>query len=109
MHENMLAGAARFPAHWLVKADLGFYGMRYPHPRVEWLHKKPWGAALTETQKKENRVLASEHVIFEHVGACVKIWRIVKDIYRNHKHDLDIEVFIVACAPLNIRLSSQKE
>jgi hypothetical protein len=107
MHDKTLADAAHIPAHWHIKADLGFYGMQHTHPNIKLPHKKPRGADLTEEQKRENRALSSERVKVEHAIAGVKTWRIVKDIYRNHDEDIRNEVFIVACALHNLRLSSK--
>jgi hypothetical protein len=44
---------------------------------------------------------SSERVKVEHAIAGVKTWRIVKDIYRNHREDLGIEDFIAVCARHN--------
>ena len=39
---------------------------------------------LTKEDKKENRQLAKERISIEHTNRKMKIFRIVKEVYRNH-------------------------
>jgi hypothetical protein len=59
--------------------DTGYIGTTLKTP-----HKKPKGGELTTRQKKSNHRLSSKRVSVEHGIGKMKIWRVAKDIYRNH-------------------------
>lgn len=65
--------------------------------------KKPKGGQLTQAQKDYNRAIARLRVIIEHIISGVKRCRIVKDVYRNHKHDFEDVVIELACGLHNFR------
>ncbi|MGI8567393.1 MAG: transposase [Pyrinomonadaceae bacterium] len=52
------------------------------HPEIVTPHKKPKGKELTEEQRAENKLLASQRVYVEHGIRRVKGFRIVRDEYR---------------------------
>ena len=52
--------------------------------------KKPKGGQLTESEKARNREISKERVRVEHSIGGVKIYRIVKDIYRKERKPMSI-------------------
>jgi hypothetical protein len=60
-------------------------------------HKKPPKQELTQEQKAENKLLASERVVVEHSIAGLKRYRILPD--RLRMHDLDLYNLLWEPAP----------
>lgn len=77
------------PDHVKIQGDLGFQGLQNEYVNVEIPHKKPKGGDLTDSQKAENRELASERVVGEHAFAGVKRYGIAANVYRNRIKDFD--------------------
>lgn len=72
------------PSVWYV-ADLGYQGLASRHPQTCLPVKKPRGKALDLESKKHNRALGRFRVAIEHVIRSLKIWRILKETYRNRR------------------------
>ncbi|MEO0644639.1 MAG: transposase family protein [Cyanobacteria bacterium J06650_10] len=87
-----------------IQGDLGFLGLENEYVNVEIPHKKPKGGKLTDEQKEENRVLASERVVFEHAFAGVKRYRIAAEVYRNRKKGFDDASMFTAAGLWNFYL-----
>ena len=51
--------------------------------------KKPKGGKLSPEEKEANRRVSKVRVRVEHSSAGVKVFRSVRDIYRNFKTDFD--------------------
>ena len=58
-----------------------------------------------EEEKERNRIISRERIGVEHSIGGVKIFRIVRDIYRNHKDKFDDLVMEVACGLYNHSMS----
>ena len=84
-----------------VHVDLGFYGIEkdYISKGCSIPHKKPKQKELTEEQKAENKVRASQRVSVEHSIAGLKRYRILSDRLRMHDLELYNDVLGV-CAGL---------
>ena len=67
-----------------VRVDLGFLGFAEDYLCKELLipHKKPPKQELTQTQKEENKLLASKRIVVEHAIAGMKRYRILVDRLR---------------------------
>lgn len=87
-----------------IQGDLGFFGLQREYVNVEIPHKKTKGGELTDTQKDENRALASERVVCEHAFAGVKRYRIAADVYRNRKEGFDDSSMLTAAGLWNFYL-----
>lgn len=65
--------------------DLGYQGVQDLLSNAIVPIKKPRGKELTEEQKKHNKELAKLRISIEHVNREIKIFRIMKYPYRNHR------------------------
>jgi IS5 family transposase len=52
--------------------DKGYQGIKKWHSNSQTPHKKPRGGELSKEQKRENRLLASERIVVEHVNRRFK-------------------------------------
>jgi DDE superfamily endonuclease len=84
--------------------DLGFPAFQARGAIVVRPHKKPRGGQLTAEQKRENQLQASERVVVEHAISGVKIWRVVKEVFRSWLHERRDRVMYLACGLHNFRL-----
>ena len=67
------------------KVDKGYVGILAFHSNTEIPKKSSKLHPLTKDDKKQNRQKAKERVGIEHTNRKVKIFRIFKETYRNHK------------------------
>ncbi len=72
------------PDVWYV-ADSGYQGLASRHAQTCLPIKKPRGKELSAEAKVHNKSLASFRVTVEHVIRSLKIWRILKETYRNRR------------------------
>lgn len=63
-------------------SDTGYIGTVMHTP-----HKKPRKKELTARQKRGNRRLSSRRIVVEHGIGKMKIWRMIRDVYRNLRSD----------------------
>ena len=84
--------------------DLGFPGYEARGATLVRPHKKPRGGALSDAEKQENRAKARERVVVEHALSGVKLWRVVKDVFRSWLHQMRDRVMYLACGLHNFRL-----
>lgn len=84
--------------------DLGFPAYQARGATVVRPHQKPRGGELTREQKRENQAKARERVVVEHALAGVKVWRVVKDVFRSWLHERRDRVMYLACGLHNFRL-----
>jgi hypothetical protein len=80
---------------WYV-ADSGYQGLQKHHPSVCLPYKKSKHHPLTQTQKQHNTSLAKFRIRVEHVIRCLKIWRILKETYRNRRRRFALRVSLIA-------------
>lgn len=94
----------RFPKDSKLWKDLGFQGYEPEHTTTYQPKKKPKGGELTVAEKEHNRVISRERIGIEHSLGGVKVFRIVHDIYRNHKQQFEDLIMETACGLHNLRL-----
>lgn len=83
------------PEVWYV-ADSGYQGLASRHPQTCLPVKKPKGGKLSVEQKAYNRALGRFRVAIEHVVRSLKIWRILKEIYRNRCKRFSLRFNLIA-------------
>ncbi|VAW31354.1 Mobile element protein [hydrothermal vent metagenome] len=66
-------------------ADSGHQGLTKIHTNSETPAKKSKKHPLTDEQKKKNRALSQKRIYCEHVIGKLKIFRILKERYRNRR------------------------
>lgn len=94
----------RFPKDSKLWKDLGFQGYEPEHTTTYQPKKKPKGGELTVAEKEHNQVISRERIGIEHSLGGVKVFRIVHDIYRNHKQQFEDLIMETACGLHNLRL-----
>jgi DDE superfamily endonuclease len=85
--------------------DSGFKGHNPKNAIIKEPHKNSKLKRLTEVQKIENTLQASQRVKVEHAICGTKRLRIVKDVYRNKRETIDIAMTI-ACGLHNLRIAA---
>jgi DDE superfamily endonuclease/Helix-turn-helix of DDE superfamily endonuclease len=94
----------RFPKDSKLWKDLGFQGYEPEQTTTYQPKKKPRGSELTVAEKEQNQAISRERIGIEHSLAGVKVFRIVRDIYRNHKPKFEDLIMETACGLHNLRL-----
>jgi IS5 family transposase len=85
-----------------IKADLGYQGIQKIHPKSKIPFRKPRKTGLTQNQRQYNTRLRRKRVRVEHVIRQCKIFRIVKERYRNKQKNLQI-VWSIICGLVNCK------
>lgn len=93
-----------FPPGSRVWQDTGFQGYAPLGMTIYQPKKKPRGGELTPAEKETNQLLSSERIGVEHSTGDIKVFRIVHDVYRNHRPGYDDLVMAAACGLANLRL-----
>jgi IS5 family transposase len=91
----------------LLEGDSGYQGIEKLHAKSKIPIKKPRGGELLELEKAYNRRLARERVVIEHVNRTIKIFRILKDRYRNRRNRHNIRTTLL-CAITNYERAMKK-
>lgn len=106
IHDKKLADQEqyRFPAGSKLWKDTGFQGYEPDDVITYQPKKKPKGDELTATEKEENRAISKERIGVEHSIGGVKVFHIVRDVYRNHKQGFEDLIMETACGLHNFRL-----
>lgn len=94
----------RFPKDSKLWKDLGFQGYEPEQTTTYQPKTKPKGGALTMAEKARNQTISRERIGIEHSLGGVKVFRIVHDIYRNHKQQFEDLIMETACGLHNLRL-----
>ncbi|MFW8627875.1 transposase family protein, partial [Deinococcus sp. ME38] len=76
--------------------DAGYQGIRQHHGHSVTPHKATKKAPLTTEQRQQNRELASTRLRVEHVIRRLKIFRVLKDIYRHRRRRFSLRVNLIA-------------
>lgn len=105
-HDKKLADeqAIDFPAGSHLWQDTGFQGYQPDKVITHQPQKKPRGGELTDEQRQANTRISAERISVEHAIGGVKLFGIVKDIYRNLKLGFDDLVMETACGLYNFRV-----
>lgn len=85
-----------------LKGDLGYQGMGEIHKRSKIPFKKPKNGELTKRQQRWNKKFRKQRVKVEHVIRRCKLFRIVKERYRNKRKNLQI-VWSIVCGLVNLK------
>ncbi len=106
IHDKKLADQEqyRFPAGSKLWKDTGFQDYEPDEVITYQPKKKPKGGELTAAEKEENRAISKERIGVEHSIGGVKVFHIVRDIYRNHKQGFEDLIMETACGLHNLRL-----
>lgn len=83
------------PNVWYV-ADLGYQGLAKRHPQTCLPIKKPRGRDLTLEDKAFNHAHSKFRIAVEHVIRTLKIWRILKETYRNRRRRFSLRFNLIA-------------
>lgn len=86
------------PLHPYTRAyvDSGYQGLHLIHKNTEYPYKKSKNNPLTLEEKQYNQGLSRVRVKVEHKIRELKIFRILKEPYRNHRKEFGIAVNIIA-------------
>lgn len=105
MHDKKAADedGFRFPKGSKLTGDSGFQGYEAVGATLRLPTKRPRKGFLTGRVKAENREIASERVTIEHAIGGVKVFHIVRDVYRNRREAFDDLVMETACGLHNLR------
>ena len=77
-------------------ADSGYLGLIKHHQNSQTPHKKSKLHPLTGEQKAENRRLARERFVAEHIIRSLKIFRILSERYRNRRRRFGLRFNLIA-------------
>jgi len=80
---------------WVV-ADSGYQGLTKSHPQTCLSRKKPRGGELSPDDKAHNRAVGRFRMPVEHVIRSLKVWRIVKETYRNRRKRFSLRFKLIA-------------
>nr|WP_255674529.1 transposase family protein [Deinococcus sp. 6GRE01] len=98
MHDLTLfrqSGVQIHPETALI-GDAGYQGIRRHHGHSVTPHKATKKAQLTPEQRQQNRELASTRLRVEHVIRRLKIFRVLKDVYRHRRRRFSLRVNLIA-------------
>jgi hypothetical protein len=79
-----------------AQTDTGYQGIRRLHQNSELPRKKTKRRPLTEGEKRENRRIARERVVNEHVIGALKRFKILSDTYRNRRKRFGLRFNLIA-------------
>jgi hypothetical protein len=98
MHDFKLFGRSRVALHQKTEclADSGYLGLKKRHANSRLPAKKSKLHPLTGEQKQDNRQLARERFVIEHVIRSVKIFRILAERYRNRRKRFGLRFNLIA-------------
>jgi len=77
-------------------ADSGYLGLGKLHANSQTPHKRSKLHPLTEEQKAENRRLARERFVAEHIIRSLKVFRILSERYRNRRRRFGLRFNLIA-------------
>jgi len=105
-HDKKLADEQdlRFPKGSKVWKDTGFQGYEPDDVITYQPKKKPKGKELTPEEKEQNRLISIERIGIEHSIGGVKVFAIVREIYRNMTTGFEDLIMETACGLHNLRL-----
>jgi len=85
-----------------LDADLGYQGIDKLHGKTKTPFKTPKGGKLTKSQKRKNKRFRRKRVRVEHTIRRCKVFRIVKERYRNKRRRIQT-VWSVVCGLVNYK------
>lgn len=93
-----------FSKNAMVIMDLGFMGLSSETAKIIVPCRRRKNQMLNEQQKQANKWISKVRVKVEHIIACVKIFRKVKEKFRGRLYAREDRVMLVACALHNLKL-----
>jgi hypothetical protein len=105
-HDKKLADEEdwRFPSGSHVWKDTGYQGYEPDNTITHQPKKKPRSGELTAEEKEKNKAISKDRIGVEHSIGGAKVYRIVRDIFRNRKTDFEDSVMEIACGLHNLRI-----
>jgi len=88
-----------------VKGDRGFQGIDKYHANSEIPKKKTKKNPLTKEEKANNKRLARERILVEHVNRKLKVFKILAQKYRNRRKRYGLRANLI-CGIYNYELTS---
>jgi hypothetical protein len=76
--------------------DRGYQGVGKVHKRCCTPHKRWRGRELSKEQQLENRSLARVRIVVEHVIRRLKVFRVLKEVYRHRRRRFGLLVNLMA-------------
>ncbi len=97
-HDFKLFGRSRTAMGPQTKclADSGYLGLVKHHQNSQTPHKRSKLHPLTGQQKAQNRQLARERFVAEHIIRRLKIFRILSERYRNRRRRFGLRFNLIA-------------
>jgi len=93
----------RIQATTRVNGDSGFQGIDKYHKNSETPQKKSKKRPLTKEEKANNRRLARERILAEHINRKLKVFKILSQRYRNRRRRYGLRANLV-CGLYNLEL-----
>jgi transposase len=84
------------PPHVLLLADAGYQGMAAIHANSQTPIKKTKLHPLDGEQKHRNRTLSRKRIVIEHIFRKLKVFRILKERYRNRRKRFGLRFSLIA-------------
>jgi hypothetical protein len=83
-------------AEWVkLMGDSGFQRILDFHKNSETPKKKPKGGELTAEEKAENKRISQERIFIENVNACLKVFKILANKYRNRRKRFGLRMSLI--------------
>ena len=97
-HDFRLFKRSRLRPHLRTEllADSGYQGLGKRHLNSRTPHKRRKTSALTPEQKAYNRALASQRVLVENVIRRLKVFRVLKEVYRHRRKRFGLRIHLLA-------------
>lgn len=97
-HDFRLFKESNVHLHPKTKAltDTGYQGIQKLHEHSELPKKRSKKQPLTKEQKRDNRRIASERVVNEHIIGALKRFKIIADRYRNRRKRFGLRLNLIA-------------
>lgn len=76
--------------------DKGYQGIKKYHNKSLIPKKKPRKSRLSQEDKRQNKQLAQQRIIIEHINRKLKIFRILSEKYRNRRKRFGLRFNLIA-------------
>ena len=97
-HDFKLFKRSHCPCHAGLEllGDGGYQGVKKLIENSRTPHKRWRGRVLTVEQRLENKCLAGERVVVEHVIRRLKVFRVLKETYRHRRKRFGLRLNLIA-------------
>ena len=82
--------------HIRILADAGYQGLAELHENCQTPFKKSKDHPLTQKEKQRNRALARKRILIEHIFRKLKVFRILRERYRNRRKRFALRFNLIA-------------